>query len=269
MTNATRGVFSGMGLKTLDVDGPVDLWDVPTLTYVNVCKNKLEELPVQLALLPKLLQLHVAGNKLTVINRINDYPKLAVLTASQNLLSDFPRGVGGCPNLQLLDLSMNSITEIPTNIRYSQTLRALWLTDNKLTVVPDCLIELSSLEVLALRNNQIEMLPDNLGESPKLRHLYVDDNYLRVLPPSLKNSNVVKGEGILTCVNNFFCPAVEEALLLAHGGQGNAALTNLFENNRYNEFYKEFSARPPPLEDGMRKAAEKRLLNGARKGPRL
>ncbi|KAL1271919.1 hypothetical protein QQF64_030935, partial [Cirrhinus molitorella] len=136
------------------------------LSYVNVCENELECLPVGLLHLGQLKRISAARNKLISLFNI-------------------PNGTNwiGLRKLEELDVSDNSLTDLPSSILHClKTLSSLNISKNKLSSFPDpwaC-----PLKICKASNNQIEVLPDTISIFWKthLREVDISENVLKELP---------------------------------------------------------------------------------------
>ncbi|KAI2662978.1 Leucine-rich repeat serine/threonine-protein kinase 1 [Labeo rohita] len=146
--------------------GLIHLRSLNLLSYVNVCENELECLPLGLLHLGQLKRISAARNKLISLFNI-------------------PNGTNwiGLRKLQELDVSDNILTELPSSILHClKTLSSLNISKNKLSSFPDpwaC-----PLKICKASNNQIEVLPDTISIFWKthLREVDISENVLKELP---------------------------------------------------------------------------------------
>ncbi|KAL7581928.1 hypothetical protein Lser_V15G37573 [Lactuca serriola] len=162
-----------------------------------------------LPIMPKLLELHLSGNKfkqiedvgiwrqchlkqLSVTNNVfrmemTDPPKnasecsqysLELLELSRSLKGRIPETLGGLANLRDLDLSYNKLTgSIPESLGRLRFLQVLDLSENQLTgPIPEFLGNLTQLVLFSNKLNG--SIPVSIGQLAKLRHLFISDNSL-------------------------------------------------------------------------------------------
>ena len=156
-------------------DTPLSEWhgvhtdDAGRVVALNLSSNGLSgPLPAELAQLPELRQLLLAGNDLT---------------------GSVPRTMGDLDRLEWLDLAWNDLGgTIPGELGGLSALRHLRLDGNTLSgPVPPELGELDRLEHLGLGWNQLSgTIPRELGRLSALRSLRLADNALSgAIPPEL------------------------------------------------------------------------------------
>jgi Leucine-rich repeat (LRR) protein/ankyrin repeat protein len=96
---------------------PPEIFHLPSLRFLNACKNALEMLPEQLSIYPEVLEeLQVQRNeiqKLPVWLFHRNVTKLARLNASFNKISELPKEIWSAPKLTELILANNKISELP------------------------------------------------------------------------------------------------------------------------------------------------------------
>ncbi|XP_052622386.1 receptor-like protein EIX1 [Lactuca sativa] len=165
-----------------------------------------------LPIMPKLLELHLSGNKfkqiedvgiwrqchlkqLRVTNNVfrmemTDPPtnasecsqySLELLELSRSLKGRIPETLGGLANLRDLDLSQNGLTgSIPESVTGLRFLQVLDLSENQLTgPIPESLGKLAALTKLYLHSNLLDgTIPVSIGQLAKLRTLFISNNSL-------------------------------------------------------------------------------------------
>ncbi|KAL0076849.1 hypothetical protein J3Q64DRAFT_1771109 [Phycomyces blakesleeanus] len=167
------------------------------LMELDISRNKLKTLPVNIGLLHQLKILDVSSNLLSEIPpELYHLTQLEVLVLSQNNLHSISRDMPlGLRNLITLRISGNKITRITSRIKYWRKMRHLQLGSvyggNLLSRVPNEIAEMQSLEELDISHNQIKALPSNMQIST-LEHLNVSSNQLESLPPSVAKCSKLK-----------------------------------------------------------------------------
>ncbi len=134
-----------------------------TLTVLQLCHNRIREIPDSIVRLKHLAILDLEGNELTS--------------------TSFPPDFGNLNNtLVVLDLEMNHLTRIPEAIFGLQELSCLYLGSNYLTSIPDSIGRLASLQELGIQDNQLIRLPHGLADLQRLTRIILHENPFE-LPP--------------------------------------------------------------------------------------
>jgi hypothetical protein len=137
------------------------------LKSLDLSRNELETLPIQICNLSKVKILMIANCQLIEILDLTNLSQLTELQAAHNLLEN-GKIMGLPPCLSRCDLSFN---------RYF--------------IFPCELTGLSNLKELNLSNNALELL-DGIGVLVTLTHLYLDHNRLREVPIEIENLSQLK-----------------------------------------------------------------------------
>nr|KAJ0191938.1 hypothetical protein LSAT_V11C800410140 [Lactuca sativa] len=185
---------------------PSVLTNMSSLEVLDLSDTMLNS---SLPILPKLLELHLSGNKFKQIEDVGiwrqghlkqlsvtdnefamemiDTPKnasecsiyaLEFLELSRSLKGRIPETLGRLMNLRHLDLSYNKLTgSIPESVRGLRFLQVLDLSENQLTgPIPEFL---GNLTQLILSYNQLNgSIPESLGKLAALTKLYLHSNLL-------------------------------------------------------------------------------------------
>ena len=152
---------------------------------LNVDAQNLKALPRALNDLPRLRVLSVQRNKLRELpdDLAARFPDLRTLAAGHNGLEALP-DLGGLPRLAHLSCGYNAIaTEGVVSLPAS--LRRLEMPQNRLLAVPPAVLDCSALEVLDLSGNGIVELPEGVAALARLLELYLDENRLSEVPEAL------------------------------------------------------------------------------------
>ncbi|KAL7588781.1 hypothetical protein Lser_V15G37549 [Lactuca serriola] len=216
---------------------PSVLTNMSSLEVLDLSDTMLNS---SLPIMPKLLELHLSGNKfkqiedvgiwrqchlkqLRVTNNVfrmemTDPPKnasecsqysLELLELSRSLKGRIPETLGGLANLRDLDLSYNKLTGlIPESVRGLRFLQVLDLSENQLTgPIPEFLGNLTQLD---LSYNQLNgSIPESLGKLAALTDLDLGSNFLDgTIPVSIGQLAKLR---ILSISNNSLEGAVTEA----------------------------------------------------------
>ena len=148
---------------------------------------KLPAAPLRAPLARTLRQLHLEGNRLTLLpDEIGQLVKLEQLILCRNALRALPEGVAALPALVLLDVSGNQLDALPEGPWQCPRLQELDARDNCLTAVPEGLgstQECKLLKTLRFDGNAISAsgVPSGLLEGlPRLSTLTLHGNPVTV-----------------------------------------------------------------------------------------
>jgi len=115
--------------------------------------------------------LDLSKNKLTTIPvEIYTFKNLNVLNLSQNKLSALPDNFF-LPNLEVLNLEKNDLDTFSSSICKNTSLKYLYLGKNDIEVVPECIGNLTQLIVFDIWFNPIRELPLTLTNLKNLRSM--------------------------------------------------------------------------------------------------
>ena len=149
-------------LKTL----PKEIWNLTSLTNLNLKNNNLHILPKEISQLLNLTSLDVSFNNIT----------------------DLPYEIGSLINLTNLDASNNFLNTIPSVFKFLKKLDRLILRDNCITYLPKEFGMLHSLEILDLSDNNLyKSNISMIGKCTMLMYLNLSNNTLSSLPHTFKN----------------------------------------------------------------------------------
>lgn len=171
--------------------------DLTTLTWANLYRANVHQLPEALCSLPALQRLDLRFNPLTHLpERMGDLHNLQSLDVYEARLiglppsftqlhrlsycqlvaqlTALPADFGNLKALTFLDLSGNQLATLPDSMRYLTGLQTLKLNGNRLTDLPEWIGQLPALASLDVRGNPLTQLPASLSECPTLRHLAHD-----------------------------------------------------------------------------------------------
>jgi len=185
---------------------PPQLWQLSSLTELDLSKNQLTSLPEQIGQLSSLTTLNLESNELTNLpeqigqlsslteldlskNQLTSLPEqivqlscLTELSLWNNQLTSLPKQIGQLSSLTTLNLRENQLTCLPEQIGQLKNLEDLNLTFNQLIQVPKIIGEFSQLKELALGGNLITEIPFDVGKLPKLKKIYLWGNPLKEIP---------------------------------------------------------------------------------------
>ncbi|XP_046904882.1 leucine-rich repeat and calponin homology domain-containing protein 4 isoform X2 [Hypomesus transpacificus] len=144
--------------------------DLSDITYADLSKNRLCELPEELCQFISLETLSLYHNcARSLTPSLGHLQALTYLNLSRNLLSSLPPAVCELPLLRVLIVSNNKLSSLPPSIHTLTHLRQLDVSCNELQSLPVELGQLECLRDLNLRRNQLTKLPQELSELPLVR----------------------------------------------------------------------------------------------------
>ncbi|CAO3656423.1 unnamed protein product [Mucor hiemalis] len=167
------------------------------LIELDISKNRLSQLPIQIQQLVHLRILNVTSNQLNEIPKVlYALKELQVLNLSQNQIKVIPEEMPSqLPNLITLRIAANLIDTLPSCLHDWKKMRQLQLGSvyggNRLVQLPDTLSEMSCLQELDVSYNQLTSLPTNL-EIPSLLSLNISHNQLDFVPKSIARCHQLK-----------------------------------------------------------------------------
>ena len=126
------------------------------IQHIDLSKNRLTTLPIELKKFPSIKTLNLDKNKLDSLpSWFNEFQNLEKLTASKNRFETFPNVILELTNLKTLKLGENNIDGIPLDIDRLENLESLWLWSNLIREFPASLSDIESLKYLDLLYNDM------------------------------------------------------------------------------------------------------------------
>ncbi|KAK7755315.1 hypothetical protein SLS62_002822 [Diatrype stigma] len=138
-------------------------------------------LPSTFSQLSNLRELDLKYNALTAIDVVSQLPKLEVLSADHNSISQF---VGSFERVRSVKLNSNPITKFEVNSPVP-TLKMLNLSNAQLASIDGSFKNMSNLESLILDRNYFVSLPGTLGNLKRLEHFSIANNSVGELPSEI------------------------------------------------------------------------------------
>lgn len=167
------------------------------LVELDISRNKLKSLPVQIRQLVHLRVLNLTSNELTEIpQELYSLTELQILSLSQNQIQVIPEDLPlALPNLITLRVAANLIDTLPSCLHLWRNMRHLQLGSvyggNRLIHLPDRIADMPLLEELDVSYNQLRTLPNDLC-IPTLLSLNVSHNQLDLVPKSIASCSRLK-----------------------------------------------------------------------------
>ncbi|KAI0173398.1 PP2C-domain-containing protein [Hypoxylon sp. FL1284] len=138
-------------------------------------------LPSTLSNLTNLRELDIKFNTLTSIDMVSKLPKLEILSADHNMISQF---VGEFERVRSLKLNSNPITKFEITGPVP-TLKMLNLSSAQLASIDGSFNNMVNLERLVLDRNYFVSLPNTIGNLRRLEHFSIAHNSVGELPPEI------------------------------------------------------------------------------------
>ena len=144
---------------------PVEINQLSKLQFLNLYYNRLQKFPQIVTQLPNLQQLHLDNNQIRSLSvTIKNLIKLEQLWLGGNFLRQLPIELGQLTSLTELHLGRNRIFQVPTEISNLKRLVTLNLSQNHLTDIPSQILDLRQLEVLNLNGNVRSEIVTDFGK---------------------------------------------------------------------------------------------------------
>ncbi|KAL2198989.1 phosphatase 2C-domain-containing protein [Corynascus similis CBS 632.67] len=163
-------------------DLPDAIGKLRSLEKFVVTNNRLTgAFPDSFRNLSNLRELDMKYNTITNIDVVAQLPKLEILTADHNSVSQF---VGTFERLRSLKLNSNPVTKFEIKSP-APTLKLLNLSNAQLASIDESFNNMPSLERLILDRNYFVSLPSQIGNLRKLEHFSIAHNSVRQLPQEI------------------------------------------------------------------------------------
>lgn len=158
---------------------------------MNLSKNNLKSLPLEIFYLEHLKDLSLSHNRLVMLPEPEGgewrCSRLENLNLSHNSLLHLPACVWMLPNLRKICVAHNKLTSFSENSipkgEVSKVLSSIDLSNNSLSpTLPDFIFEFPSLKKAYLYKNKLSCLPHTMWLCPTLQELELYNNELKSLP---------------------------------------------------------------------------------------
>lgn len=161
---------------------PDNVGDLKSLERLVVTNNRLSgALPDSFKNLTSLRELDLKYNAITSIDVVSELPKLEIMTADHNAISQF---IGSFERLRSFKLNANPITKFAINAPVP-TLKLLNLSHAQLASIEDTFHNILNLERLVLDKNYFVSIPAQIGALRRLEHFSIANNSLGELPAEI------------------------------------------------------------------------------------
>ncbi len=163
---------------------------LPSLILLNLNRNQLTELPLEITKFIRLKRVDLANNRLIkLLPEIGQLTFLTELDLRHNRLIELPAKIGQLPHLEKLYLNHNHLIGLPAEIGQLTKLHELYLNDNQLTELPPEISQLTHLSKLYAFGNRLIALPPKLQQLTNLTTLDLRSNLLPIIPEILEQTN--------------------------------------------------------------------------------
>ena len=155
-------------------------YDYRAVKAVNLSKNDLNELPLELFCLPNVIEIDISHNKVATLP-VNQYTCLNMALCGWD-----------CKYLEVLNLSYNELKEFPSCIWMLPNLREIHSQVNHLVIFMDpSLNQISAaLNLISFSNNRLKSVSEVIWLLKSLKELNLSDNHLSIsdlnFPSSIK-----------------------------------------------------------------------------------
>jgi len=159
------------------------------LTSLELCDNRLKDIPAELAKIDTLTFLNLQANRLEgpLNENIINCTSLTSLGFHGNSITKLPDSLGKLINLQTLTLSCNELESIPDTIGNLTNLTELSLSSNHLKTIPSSIGQLTKLTSCVLDHNDLSSLPPEMGNLVNLPDFFCFSNHIQALPREMAN----------------------------------------------------------------------------------
>ena len=166
--------------------------ELATLTWANLYRANVAQLPEALCSMPALQRLDLRFNPLSHLPEcMGELQALQSLDVYEAQLTELPASFTQLHRLSYCQL-VAQLTALPADFGNLQALTFLDLSGNQLTTLPESMRHLAALQTLKLAHNRLTELPDWIGQLPALVSLDVRGNPLTCLPPNLSNNPTLR-----------------------------------------------------------------------------
>ncbi|KAH9998045.1 protein phosphatase 2C [Xylariaceae sp. FL0662B] len=161
---------------------PEEIGKLKSLEKFVMTNNRLGgSLPSTFNQLMNLRELDLKYNALTAIDVISELPKLEILSADHNMISQF---IGNFERVRSLKLNSNPITKFEI-VAPVPTLKMLNLSSAQLASIDGSFNNMVNLERLVLDRNYFVSLPNTIGNLRRLEHFSIAHNSVGELPSEI------------------------------------------------------------------------------------
>ncbi|XP_053482328.1 leucine-rich repeat and calponin homology domain-containing protein 1 isoform X3 [Ictalurus furcatus] len=163
---------------------PLEVARLVSLETLNLYHNCIKSIPDTIISLQSLTSLNISRNQLSVLPVCVCGLPLRVLNASNNKLNALPESIGQLTSLMELDVSCNEVTALPRHIGRLKALRELNVRRNLLCVLPEDLADLPLVK-FDFSCNKVSTIPICYRKMTQLQSLHLENNPLQSPPAQI------------------------------------------------------------------------------------
>ncbi|KAF4086656.1 hypothetical protein AMELA_G00086650 [Ameiurus melas] len=163
---------------------PLEVARLVSLETLNLYHNCIKSIPDTIISLQSLTSLNISRNQLSVLPVCVCGLPLRVLNASNNKLNALPESIGQLTSLMELDVSCNDVTALPRHIGRLKALRELNVRRNLLCVLPEDLADLPLVK-FDFSCNKVSTIPICYRKMTQLQSLHLENNPLQSPPAQI------------------------------------------------------------------------------------
>ena len=176
--------------------------DYNAVKVVNLDRNFLKEVPIELFRLPKVIKIDLSHNHIAKLPEEDHYEslestalcgwecgELEELNLANNHLTNLPGCIWVLPNLKTLYGQNNSITTLLPDDKgfdfhtvLSVSMKKINFSHNKLDIIPRFVFELPNLRTVLFQHNMLQSIPETIWTCESLQDLDVSYNKISSLP---------------------------------------------------------------------------------------
>jgi Leucine-rich repeat (LRR) protein len=147
------------------------------IRVLNLDRNELHNLPVELCVLDELEVLSVEHNLLTTVTpTLMQLSRLQVLAVGNNKIQSLPQSLKKLIQLEELLLETNSLTSVPIMLPSLISLTDLRFDNNRVASLPPEMANLQMLQILSFQNNVVDSIPPSFTSLHRLAFLRCGSN---------------------------------------------------------------------------------------------
>lgn len=160
---------------------------IRTLEHLDISKNELEQLPLDISVLIDLQTLNCSHNRLTTMSDLfEELRQLKDVNLSFNHFKRVPNVIWTFEQLIRLNCEHNSMKNLDGNLTNLKQLKYLVLDHNQFQSFPHVdFSQLPHLEYLHIAHNQLIKFPSNLSKLLHLKNVNLSHNQLTSFPIEL------------------------------------------------------------------------------------
>jgi len=181
-------VLNGLGL----VDIPLSSLDKNYFSYIttlDVCQNRLQEIPKSITELNQIKILSLNDNQISFIPEyITELTNLKKLRLGQNLLTDIPEYITNLTSLEFINFNNNKLKMIPEFITRCKSLKEVLISQNYIDIGTKSFVDIQINNILLSGSND-QFIPCKIEDrlylgsmsSSKNKEFLIENNISHIL----------------------------------------------------------------------------------------